>query len=113
VDVIAKIYWLRVSLGVIAGLISTGVLMLWPLVDSSVTLRDLVAPSNGAAPINTLLNGITIALFIYLISYYVVKAKYTSQVEKPSKIMSMGIFIYFFTWIIVWVLSLSLLIGPL
>jgi len=113
VDVLAKIYWMRVLLGVVAGVVSTGLLMVWPLVDSSVTLRDLVAPATGAAPINTLLNGITIALFIYLVSYYVLKAKYTAQVEKPSKIMSMGIFIYFFTWIIVWVLSLSLLIGPL
>ncbi len=63
--------------------------------------------------INTLLNGITIALLIYLISYYVLKAKYASKLEKPSKAMSMGIFIYFFTWLVVWVITLSIIIGPL
>ena len=112
-EVLAKIYWTRVALGAIAGLLSTGLLVLWPLVDSKITLRDLVAPLKGAPPINTLLNGITIALLIYLVSYYVLKAKYSSQIEKQSKIMSMGIFIYFFTWIIVWVLTLSAIIGPL
>jgi hypothetical protein len=48
-----------------------------------------------------------------LVSYYILKAKYASQVEKQSKIMSMGIFIYFFTWLIVWVITLSAIIGPI
>ena len=62
---------------------------------------------------STLLNGIIIALLFYLISFYALKAKYVSQVEKPSKIMSMGIFIYFFTWLVVWVLTLSAIIGAI
>ena len=106
-DVLAKIYWIRVALGAIAGLACTGAVILFQSFSPTTSLLDLVSS------FNTLLNGITIALLVYLISYYVLKAKYSSSVEKQSKIMSMGIFIYFFTWLIVWVLTLSAVVGPL
>jgi hypothetical protein len=105
--VLTKIYWLRVTLGAIAGLVCTGVIVAWQSFTPSTTLLSLIGS------IDSLFNGITIALAIYLVSYYVLKAKYASQVEKQSKILSMGIFIYFFTWLIAWVLSLTALIGPL
>ena len=107
VEVLAKIYWIRVALGALAGLVSTSVILLFQTLSPSVSLLTLISS------FNTLLNGITIALLIYLISYYVLKAKYASKIEKQSKIMTMGIFIYFFTWLIVWVLTLSAIIGPL
>jgi len=106
VDILAKIYWIRVGLGAVAGLVSTGAVLAFQAVTPTGSLLSLVGS------LNTLLNGITIALLIYLISYYVLKAKFSSQVEKQSKIMTMGIFIYFFTWLVVWVLTLSSLIGP-
>ncbi len=104
---LAKIYWIRVALGAIAGLISTGAVVGFNALDPSASLTSLVSSTN------TLLNGITIALLIYLISYYALKASFSGKVEKQSKIMSMGIFIYFFTWLVVWVLTLSAIIGPL
>jgi len=107
VEVLAKIYWIRVALGAVAGLISTSAILLFQAIDPSISLLTLISS------INTLLNGITVALLIYLISYYVLKARYSSKIEKQSKIMSMGIFIYFFTWLIVWVLTLTIIIGPL
>jgi hypothetical protein len=107
VDVLAKIYWIRVALGAVAGLVSTSAILLFQTLEPSVSLLTLIGS------LNTLLNGITVALLIYLISYYALKAKYSSRIEKQSKIMSMGIFIYFFTWLIVWVLSLTAIIGPL
>ena len=107
VEVLAKIYWIRVALGAIAGLVCTGAIVLFQTLDPSTTFLSLIGS------LNTLLNGITIALLIYLISYYILKAKYTTQIEKQSKIMTMGIFIYFFTWLIVWVITLSAVIGPL
>ena len=107
VEVLAKIYWIRVALGALAGLVSTSAILLFQTLSPvEGGLRSLIGS------FNTLLNGITIALLIYLISYYVLKAKYTSKIEKQSKIMTMGIFIYFFTWLIVWVLTLSAIIGP-
>jgi hypothetical protein len=105
--VLTKIYWGRVALGAIAGLASTGAVLAYQAAMPAESLISLLGS------FNTLLNGITIALLIYLISYYFLKAKYASQVEKQSKIMSMGIFIYFITWILVWVLALSIVIGPL
>ncbi len=105
-NVLTKIYWLRVAIGASAGLISAGAVLAFQAASSTGTIADLMGS------FNTLLNGITIALLIYLISYYILKARYSSQVEKQSKIMTMGIFIYFFTWLVVWVLVLSLVIGP-
>ena len=104
-NILTKIYWARVALGALAGLVSASI----SLIARSATGTSLIEQVGSTS---TLLNGITIALLIYLISFYVLKAKYSAKVEKPSKIMSMGIFIYFFTWLVVWVLTLSVLIGP-
>ena len=103
-NTLTKIYWMRVALGAVAGLISTTISVL----SQSLTGTSMISQVSNTS---TLLNGITIALLIYLISFYFLKAKYSSQVEKKSKIMSMGIFIFFFTWLVVWVLSLSAIIG--
>lgn len=105
-QVLAKIYWIRVALGAVAGLASTGALLAFQAASPATSLLELIGS------FNTLLNGITIALLVYLITYYALKAKYSSKVEKQSKIMTMGIFIYFFTWLIVWVLTLTLIVGP-
>ncbi len=105
-EVLAKIYWIRVALGAIAGILCTSVVLLFQSLDPSTSMLALISSTN------TLLNGITISLFVYIISYYLLKSKFSAQVEKQSKIMSMGIFIYFFTWLVVWVLTLSIIIGP-
>ncbi len=88
------IYWIRVTLSIIAGGISA-----------------VVATFFEATEFNTFLNGVTVALAIYLISYYVLKAKFANKVEKQSKIMSMGIFIYFIAWAVFFVLFYSILVG--
>jgi len=86
------IYWTRLALGIVAALISA-----------------LVATMQSASSLNTFLNGITIALAIYLISYYGLKAKFHDKVEKPSKIMTMGIGIYFISWIVFFILVYSIM----
>jgi len=88
------IYWIRVALSIVAGVISAFV----------ATLFDPFA-------FNTFLNGLTIALAIYLLSYYVLKAKFMNKVEKQSKIMTMGIFIYFIAWAVFFILFYSILVG--
>ena len=92
---LALIYWARVTLGIVAGSIST-VLTLYM----------------GERGINSFLNGLTIALVVYLITFYIIKAKFASKVEKPSKLMSQGIGIYFFAWLLSWILLYTLIIGP-
>ena len=102
---LTKIYWLRVALGIVAGLLCTAV----SIATQSVTGTTILAQVGN---INTLFNGIALALFLYLLTFYILKAKFASQVEKKSKIMTMGIFIYFFAWLISWILTLTLIIGP-
>ena len=89
------IYWFRVGLSIVAG-----------------TISAFMATLFDAYSFNTFLNGITIALAIYLLSYYVVKAKFMNKVEKPSKFMTMGIFIYFIAWAVFFVLIYTILVGP-
>jgi hypothetical protein len=88
------IYWIRVALSVVAAAISAEVATLF-----------------NALEINTFLNGITIALLIYLLSYYVLKAKYVNKVEKQSKIMTQGIFMYFISWAVFFILIYSIIVG--
>jgi ABC-type uncharacterized transport system permease subunit len=90
------IYWLRLVLGIIAASLST-----------------LLALLSDELSYTTFINGITIALAVYLLSYYLLKAKFAAKVEKQSKIMSQGIGIYFLTWIVFWILIYSILKGPL
>ena len=89
---LVMIYWIRVALSIVAAAISA-----------------FVATLQNAVDLYTFVNGITIALAIYLLSYYVLKAKFASQVEKQSKIMSMGIFIYFIAWAVFFILFYSIL----
>ena len=89
---LVAIYWARLGLGTIAALLSA-----------------LLALTQGEFSITTFLNGLTVALLVYLVSYYVFKAMFGAKVEKPSKIMTMGIGVYFFTWIVLMILFYTLL----
>ncbi|MCJ7559669.1 hypothetical protein MUO79_03500 [Candidatus Bathyarchaeota archaeon] len=88
------IYWTRLALSIVAATIST-----------------LVATMLNELSISTFMNGLTIALLIYLLSYYVLKAKFLKKVEKQSKIMTMGIFIYFMAWAVFFILFYSIFRG--
>jgi len=83
------IYWTRLLLGIAAGALSA-------------LLTDFVAEFN-------LLNGISIALLVYIVSYYAYKAAFVAKVEKQSKIFSTGIGAYFLSWLVMWVLFYTLL----
>ncbi len=89
------IYWTRLALGIVAALISA-----------------LVATNLNALDFTTFTTGLTIALMVYLVSYYPLKAKFYNKVEKQSKIMSMGIGIYFISWAVFFILSYSIITGP-
>jgi hypothetical protein len=89
------IYWLRLVLGVVSASISTVLTLLY-----------------DEGTWQTFMNGLTVALVVYLVTYYLLKAKFANKLEKKSKIMSQGIGIYFFTWLVFWVLFFSILKGP-
>ena len=94
-NALVTIYWIRVILSIVAAAVSA-----------------VIATAQSATDLYTFVNGITIALLVYLISYYVIKAKYMNRVEKQSKIMTQGIFMYFIAWAVFFILFYSILEGP-
>lgn len=92
---LTTIYWSRFVLAIIAAAISTGVTL-----------------ALGERGINTFINGLTISLLVYLITYYLVyKTRFRDKVEKQSKLMTQGIGIFFFTWLVVWILLYTIILG--
>jgi hypothetical protein len=92
---LVTIYWIRLALSIVAA-----------------TIGAVVSTMQNEADLYTFVNGVTIALLIYLLSYYVLKAKFVNKVEKQSKILSMGIFMYFMAWAVFFILFYSILKGP-
>ncbi len=85
---VVKLYWLRVALGVVAGIISA-------------IMAIYVYPASDYTP---LLNSITVALAIYVVAYYVTRTKLKDKIAQQSKILTTAIGMYFFTWITFFVL---------
>ncbi len=92
-----SIYWLRLALGVTAALICLGYGL----------ATDSISDTNFT--VNTFMNGLSIALVTYLLSYYIVKSKFQLKVEKPQKLLTMGIGIYFISWIALWALLYTII----
>ena len=92
---LVSIYWIRVSLSVVAAAISA-----------------IIATMQNATDFYTFVNGVTIALLVYLLSYYAIKAKFMNKVEKQSKLMTQAIFMYFIAWAVFFTLFYTLLKGP-
>jgi len=98
---VEKIYWLRLGLGITAALVCTA--FGWA--------TGVISP-DASLYLNKFMNGLSLALIVYLISYYIIKAKFLAKVEKPQKLLTMGIGIYFISWIVFWILFYSILAGP-
>jgi hypothetical protein len=96
-----KIYWLRLALGLVAALLCAAY--------GIATGPEVV--SKEGFPINTFFNSLSIALVVYIISYYIIKRKFLLKVEKPQKLASTGIGIYFTSWLVFWVLLYTLIAG--
>lgn len=94
-----KIYWLRLGLGLVAGVLCAA--YAWITGTASSTVFEYT----------TLINSISIALAVYLISYYTIKSKYLTDVEKPTKLVSTGIGVYFLGWLVFWVLLYTIMAG--
>jgi hypothetical protein len=99
-----KVYLLRVALGIIAALACAGY--------GVATQQIPHNPPKDAFPVDYLffMNSITIALAVYLVSYYIIKSKFMLKVEKPPKLVTTGIGIYFMTWLILWILLYTILV---
>jgi hypothetical protein len=80
---LVQLYWIRVALALVAGFLSAVVGFYLG------TANDL----------SILVDCVTIALVVYLASYYPLRAVYKNKVEKQSKILSTAIFMYFMVWL--------------
>jgi hypothetical protein len=94
---VVQLYWLRVALGISAGVITAILAALFFNINS----------------VDSLINSITIALLIYFITYYILRAHYKNKIEKQSKILSTAIGMYFFSWIAFFVLFYTALVTAL
>jgi PKD repeat protein len=86
------IYCMRIGFGALAALVAT----------LAVNLKD-------GAPI---MNGITVGLAVYLLTYYLLKWLFMNKVEKPTKILTMGIGAYALTFVFCWVLFVTPFLAP-
>jgi len=105
---LVKIYWLRMGLGVIAALICVG----YGVAAGRIPSQVPIDPSQFEADWGLFFNSLSIALLTYLVSYYGIKAKFLHQVEKPQKLLTTGIGIYFICWIVLWVILYTIIAGP-
>lgn len=104
------VYWLRLILGIVAALLCTG----YGVATGSIT-RDFgnVEQANlivFSIPL-VLMNSISIMLAVYLISYYALKIKYAAGLEKPQKLVTMGIGVYLLAWLVLWTLLYTVIAG--
>jgi hypothetical protein len=88
---VVQLYWLRVVLGLVAGVITGGL----------ATFGSISDPT-------TLVNSITLALLIYFVTYYILRGFYKNKIEKQSKILSTAIGMYFFSWLSFFVLFFTI-----
>jgi predicted permease len=84
------LYWLRFILGIVAALVCVGYEQAVGLISTEFNLVILF-------------NGISFALIVYILSYYVIKPKFILKVDKPQKVFTTGIGIYFLSWLVFWV----------
>jgi flagellar biosynthesis protein FliR len=94
---LVKVYWLRVALGITAALICAGY---------GIAIGVI---SKTTFTLNIFFNSMSIALVVYIISYYIIKRKFILKVEKPSKLVTTGIGIYFISWLVFWVLLYTII----
>jgi hypothetical protein len=99
---LTTVYWLRVAFGILAALLCIGYGIATNTITNDVSKFSLTM----------LLNGISVSLVVYLLSYYVIKAIFITKVEKPQKLFTMGIGIYFLAWMVFWILLYTIIAGP-
>jgi hypothetical protein len=94
------IYWLRLGLGIVAAFVCIGYVL------------AVGGISKTAEPI-TFMNSVTLAILTYLGSYFIIKRRFLTRVEKPTKLITTGIGIYFISWAVFWVLIYTVLAAAL
>jgi len=101
-----KIYWLRLALGFVAAILCAG----YTVEASKIPIVVQSQPFPG--DFTLFFYSMDIAIILYILSYYLMKPRFITKVEKPQKIFTTGIGIYFIAWLVFWALFYTILIGP-
>jgi hypothetical protein len=92
------VYWLRFGFGILAALVCVGY---------AKAANSISSTGNW----NLLLNSVSLALIVYILSYYAIKAGFRLKVRKTQKLLTTGIGIYFLSWITFFALLYTALVG--
>lgn len=105
-----KVYWLRLALGFLAAVLCIVYALVAGRIPYSIPITDntLTFPQD----VSLVFNSMTIAIIIYILSYYGIKYKFVRLVQKPQKLFTMGIGIYFLGWLVFWAMLYTILAGP-
>ncbi len=93
------VYWLRLGFGVLAALVCVG----YGVGTNTISSTDFV--------LNMFLNGMSLAIIVYLVSYYYIKSRFKLKVQRSQKLFTAGIGIYFLAWIVIWALLYTIIAG--
>jgi len=94
---ITTIYWLRMIIGVISGIICAA-------------LSNFLI-TYGMEGMSVLLYSVSLTLVIYLVTLRLIKIKFQNKVETPSKITMTGIFMYFVAWLTFYILTYTIIVA--
>jgi predicted permease len=90
------LYWLRFILGIVAAFICIG----YGLAAGRIPHIDPSSTENFPTDTAFFMNATTIPMILYLLSYYIIKPLFILKVENPQKIFTVGIGIYFLSWLV-------------
>ena len=93
------VYWLRVMLGIAAAFVSVGY---------GIATNTITADASKVV-FTTFLNTLSLTIIIYLATYYIIKNRFLLKVEKPQKLFTTGIGVYFISWIVFWALLYTII----
>jgi hypothetical protein len=96
------VYWIRLVTGVIAAFVCIGYVS---LTTGSPTLDSLRST-------DVVFYSISLAIVVYVLSYYILKARFKDRVAKTQKLFTTGIGVYFLAWIVCFALFYTWLYGP-
>jgi hypothetical protein len=90
------VYWLRFCFGILAALVDLGFGVATKTISSTVFSSTVF------------FNGASLAIIVYALTYYLIKFRFALKVQKPQKLVTAGIGIYFLSWIVFWSLFYTL-----
>jgi hypothetical protein len=88
------VYWARFAAGLLAAVLCMAYVL---ALNGAPTKTSL--PNTGVV-----FNSISLAIIVYVLSYYILKARFKDKVAKTQKLFTTGIGIHFLAWLVFYAL---------